>query len=450
MYCSFVFPHSRGQNCFRLLFVSSYLVFQTPQENKNTLKFLRKLTGIHRKHNTKTGRKNLFKKQAKRILANCITPQNYIHNLSKVTLTSSQQQILSKGLSFVPTPKPTPMSQIYLAYNKFKRRLLLKHMFSTEPISNTTSRTNPFYVYSSWNPPEPENSSIQQYLADVYKNLSTLRNYQLYTENLSGTEKLSLRELASNPNIVIKPADKGGKIVILDRDAYIREAVRQLSDSKVYTKLMHNPMQELFSEISTFITYLRGKNLIDNNTFTFLHPSTHSRTPVFYMLPKIHKENVPGRPIISGCSSPTANLSIYLDHYLRPIVQQIPSYIKNTTHFIRILKEIDGQVPSNSILVTFDVKSLYTNIPHDEGITCCLTSLEKFYNKTLPLPLRHIKTFLEFIMKKNYFLFNGDFYLQTHGTAMGTPCAPNYANIFMENLEHRILSTAPGGRTPCR
>ena len=50
-------------------------------------------------------------------------------------------------------------------------------------------------------------------------------------------------------------------------------------------------------------------------------------------------------------------------------------------------------------------------------------------------------------MKKNYFLFNGDFYLQIHGTAMGTPCAPNYTNIFMENLEHQILSTAPGGRT---
>ena len=57
--------------------------------------------------------------------------------------------------------------------------------------------------------------------------------------------------------------------MILDRDAYIREAVRQLSDSKVYTKLMHNPMQELISEISTFITYLRGKNLIDNTAFTF-------------------------------------------------------------------------------------------------------------------------------------------------------------------------------------
>ena len=76
-----------------------------------------------------------------------------------------------------------------------------------------------------------------------------------------GTEKLSLKELASNPNIVIKPADKGGKTVILDHDAYIREAVRKLSDFKVYTKLMHNPMQDLISEISTFITYLREKIL---------------------------------------------------------------------------------------------------------------------------------------------------------------------------------------------
>ena len=340
------------------------------------------------------------------------------------------------------------MSQIYFAYNKFKRRLILKHMFNTKSGTNTQSTHNPFHTYSSWNPPDPDNLSLQKYLADVYTDLSNLHNHRPNTDNLSEAEKLALKELDSNPDIVIKPADKGGKIVVLDRDAYINEAIRQLSNSKFYKKLTYNPIQTLILEISTFITYLRGQNLIDNDTFSFLHPNTNSRTPVSYMLPKIHKQNTPGRPIISGCGSPTANLSIYLDHYLKPIVQQIPSYIKNTTHFLRILKTTNGHIPSNSILESFDVTSLYTNIPHDEGISCCLTALKKFYHNTLPLPLRHIKTMLDFIMKKNYFLFDGNFYLQIHGTAMGTPCAPNYANIFMEDLETRIISTAPGGRTP--
>ena len=166
------------------------------------------------------------------------------------------------------------------------------------------------------------------------------------------------------------------------------------------------------------------------------------------MLPKIHKKDVPGRPIISGCGSPTANLSTYLDHYLKPVVQTTASYFKNTTHFLQILSEHDGLIPPNSLLVTFDVKSLYTNIPHGEGIQCCMIALPQLYNRNLPLPSRYLKTLLEVIMKQNYFTFNGDLYLQTHGTAMGTPCAPHYANIFMEQLERKIISTAPGGQTP--
>ena len=178
------------------------------------------------------------------------------------------------------------MSQIYFAYNKFKRRLILKHIFYTKDGTNTKSSHNPFHTYSSWNPPDPENLSLQKYLTDVYTDLSNLQYHRPNTENLSETEKLALKELDSNPDIVIKPADKGGKIVILDRDAYINEAIRQLSNSKFYIELSYNPIQTLILEISTFITYLRGQNLIDNDTFSFLHPNTNSRTPVFTCYPK--------------------------------------------------------------------------------------------------------------------------------------------------------------------
>ena len=159
------------------------------------------------------------------------------------------------------------MSQIYFAYNKFKRRLILKHMFNTKSGTNTKSTHNPFHTYSSWNPADPDNLSLQKYLADVYTDLSNLHNHRPNTDNLSEAEKLALKELDSNPDIVIKLADNGGKIVVLDRDAYINEAIRQLSNSKFYKKLTYNPIQTLILEISTFITYLRGQNLIDNDTF---------------------------------------------------------------------------------------------------------------------------------------------------------------------------------------
>ena len=81
-------------------------------------------------------------------------------------------------------------------------------------------------------------------------------------------------------------------------------------------------------EIYTFLTYLNTNYYINDDLFNFLEPNNPPRTPIFYMLPKIHKPNNPGQPIISGCDSPTANLSVYLDYYLKPIVQTLPPYPK--------------------------------------------------------------------------------------------------------------------------
>ena len=201
-------------------------------------------------------------------------------------------------------------------------------------------------------------------------------------------------------------------------------------------------------ETSSFISFLYHKKYITYQIFKFLDPKGTTRTPIFYLLPKIHKPGTPGRPIISGYNSPTANLSTHVDFYLKPIVKQLPSYIQDTTHFLRTLRGFAGKIPQNSFLVTFDVKSLYTNIPHDEGIACCSTALQEFYGQSLPLPLIYMLQFIVFILKKNYFKFRDTFYLQIHGTAMGSPFAPNYANIFMDYIERRILDSAQDNKRP--
>ena len=84
-----------------------------------------------------------------------------------------------------------------------------------------------------------------------------------------------------------------------------------------------------------------------------------------------------------------------------------------------------------------DVSALYTNIPNQEGISAVETTLTK--NKT-PISLSNvIQTFLRLILTLNNFIFNGKNYLQTKGCAMGTKCAPNYANIFMGDFESKHI-----------
>ena len=79
-----------------------------------------------------------------------------------------------------------------------------------------------------------------------------------------------------------------------------------------------------------------------------------------------------------------------------------------------------------------DVRSLYTNIPNNEGIQAVR---EKLNDSPSRLPSRVITTFLMLILSLNNFIFNGINYLQTKGCAMGTKCAPTYANIFMGKFE---------------
>ena len=57
-----------------------------------------------------------------------------------------------------------------------------------------------------------------------------------------------------------------------------------------------------------------------------------------------------------------------MDYHLQPLVKSLTSYVKDTTDFLHKIKDALKNLPVNSILVTMDVKYLYTNIPNQEGI----------------------------------------------------------------------------------
>ena len=161
--------------------------------------------------------------------------------------------------------------------------------------------------------------------------------------------------------------------------------------------------------------------------------TTNPKTPKFSFLPKIHKEGNPGRPVIDSMNCHTAEISRYVDYHLQPEVTKLKSYMKDSTDAINKIKEIEDQVSENDILVTMDVRSLYTNIPNDEGIQAVRESLNASSTRR---PMRIIKSFLLLTLKLNNFIFNGISFLQLIGCAMGTTCAPSYANIFMGKFEN--------------
>ena len=159
------------------------------------------------------------------------------------------------------------------------------------------------------------------------------------------------------------------------------------------------------------------------------------KTPESHLLPKIHEDNNPGRRVISSINCHTRRISEFVDYYLQPEVKKRKSYVKDTTDFIKKFEAID-HVSDDFYLVSLDVRSLYTNIPHKEGIEAVKQKLKK---SKPSINIKVILTFLKLILTLNNFVFNGINYLQKRGCAMGTKCAPSYANIFMGWFEEKFI-----------
>ena len=358
-------------------------------------------------------------------------------------LSDSEISVLNKGLNFVPVGKKSDEFQVRKDAESFFRRARLKaHFFDS---SNSTSdrdvfeRLNP--SKSNWVPPEGDFASLDLFINKCRRDISNLNfNRKLSYSNLSKDEWTALRNLRNRSDIVIKPADKGGAVVVWRADLYRQEALRQLSDTNFYCEVekdltTHN--QKLVKD--TVKSFISDGSLPSTAKHLIV---TTPRTSHIYFLPKIHKPNNPGRPIVSACSCPTELISSYLDSLMLPIVQSLPTYIKDTNHALTIFNNFHFPDNSSKLLFTMDVKSLYTVIPNDEGLRALqhFLDLRPVLEPSTPTLLR----LAELVLTLNCFSFGDQYFKQTNGVAMGTKMGPSYANLFVGYIEHIIFQQYTG------
>lgn len=363
------------------------------------------------------------------------------------SLTDSQLSLLNKGLNFIPTKGINkdikPQSRFDL--QNYHRRLKLLVYYRDEGESNP----QPFTSSSTWTPPDaslpPHVRELISADLNFYQNsFKTLRA----TPNVTPEDKSALSELLKNDQIVIKPADKGSVVVVMDRAQYLWEGHRQLADTRYYKKLDKPIFWETINLISNIFQKLYEKKFINAKQRNYLRGETQPRPRRFYLLPKIHKDPMtwskpneipPGRPIVSDCGSETYRSAEFIDFYLNPLAKKHDSYIKDTYDFIQKIRAIE--IPTNSLLFTMDVDSLYTNIDTQEGIQAVRDIFLK--HRDLKRPDKELLQLLEINLTRNDFEFDGQYFLQTKGTAMGKKFAPAYADIFMAAWETTALQKCP-------
>jgi len=274
--------------------------------------------------------------------------------------------------------------------------------------------------------------------------------------NLTKEEHKALKELAENPDIVIKKADKDGALVVMKTNNYIAMGDKHLMDKETYIEL-DNPEEAL-------ATVQRESKLLVNRFFTLDRPGKEGRKsrsfsagqrdallehkpsiPHWYVLPKTHKplDHVtgawPGRPVLSGCSSPTRPVDRLLTTYLTPLLDLLPERLQDTTSFLQKMR--DAKRYPGAILFSFDIVSLYPSIPQEEAAYVVANFYEQNFsyveerlfsdfNMAAPPPYL-IKEGIDHVLGGTLLRFNNRFFRQGKGTAIGASVSVAVAEIFV-------------------
>ena len=360
--------------------------------------------------------------------------------MSSYPLNEHEVSVLTTGLKFVPKPAAPSPDSMRCSVDDFTRRIKLTYFFAGV---NDGKSPKPFIQKSDWTPPDPFiHKVILERIGSIDKSVKDINLFQ-GNSNLPKEEIKALHTLRTNRRIVIKPADKGSSIVIMNKNDYLQEGYRQLANEKYYKRINDPIHPSAKDNILAILNTLKDQKRINKKQYDYLAPPDNPRERRFYLLPKIHKDKnswtnngkmPPGRPIVSDCNSDTYKLSEYIDHFLAPLAKKHSSYIKDTSHFLDRLTKI--RVPADSHLITLDVDSLYTNIDNTEGLKAVREAFKN--NPDAERPDKAILSLLNICLKNNDFMFSDEWYLQIGGTAMGKKFAPNYANLFLANWEKEV------------
>ena len=343
--------------------------------------------------------------------------------------------------------------------HKLVRSLKLRDFFQERDRDNDGNSMSTFIKPSTWVPPDHRLSdetldtigtiersteiALTNYrIADNKILFKYKGNHNSHQNNLTQEERRALSDLCGDSRVIIKPADKGSCTVIMDTMAYIGEADRQLQNTTYYKKIPAPIYRDTVPLLNNVLLDMQCDGFITHKQYDFLRASIHDRPRQFYILPKIHKPHdkwpspkMPeGRPIISDTGSESYRVAQFINSYIRPISMSHPAFIKDTYDFV---SKIRGKnITPGAFLVTGDVTALYTNMRFQRTMEVVARTLS-----LLPSPRRpdnYLLKLLELTMTRNDFEFNGNYYLQTCGMAMGKTYAPALADLYMIEIDNKV------------
>ncbi|XP_058941979.2 uncharacterized protein [Pocillopora verrucosa] len=360
---------------------------------------------------------NTHTRKISRLLYRETDVDEHILNISSYELSFFQKLVLCRGLKFAIPQRVSPV-EIKASFEKVYWNLErhLPNENSRELAAATLRSVALEYINKS--SPKPPKALLQ-----------------------------AIEDLKKRDDIVVTKPDKGSGVVVMDKSEYLRllseasindtSKFRFVDSERPRTRgrppKYYHPLLQKERELETLIRKILPKSIADA-----LRPKG-SRLAHLYGLPKTHKEQLAVRPILSATNTYNYSLAKWLDDKLKPL--SCNQYTMTDT--FRFADEVRGfEIKNGKILVSYDVTSLFTNVPLEETIQILAEKAfaQDWFNEThsLNISKADLIDLLRAATKNQLFQFDGALYEQTDGVAMGSPLGPLLANVFMCSVEENL------------
>ena len=328
-------------------------------------------------------------------------------NQSNEELTKCQLNVLSKGLKFAVTPKSINIINIITN---------VESSICTEPTIPKITKQLAVSEISTF---------IKQWKKPKIKN-----------NNISYEEQQAIRKLKNNDNIIVVQADKGGKIVVMNKNDYIKRIEDKLNDKSIYEEVK-DPTNIIKNKIAKLTNRLFKYNRINQHTKHEL--SSIDDIPHIRGQPKLHKKDQPMRLITNTKNTILSPLSKFGFLFIKELRGSIKNTICNTSQFLNDISKIKMECDDN--FINLDVQDLFTNIPVTRAIDIAISKIgnsEKFC--TSNLTITDLKQILLTSLNNNYCQFNEKFYKQKQGLPMGNTLSPILADLYMNEYMEKHMN----------
>ncbi|CAF1403495.1 unnamed protein product, partial [Rotaria sp. Silwood1] len=387
-----------------------------------------------------------------------------IINEAQIELTEDEYELLKLGPRFIYNDPKTAArrrtTELATLKRKLKNRFFEKKVSPGRPVEQFITELDlvlqRLHNTSINSELIKRNDLLNVTIKNLLKNVQLSQSKNTGPNNKSITKKKKKKKNYSRvvkrlrykfklTNTIIRKSDKSKVFHLGKIEDYEIKSKEYMDKTQAYQCLGTNdPLPDLIQRTNKYLLDLRLAKWITQKQYEKLciNPNEVELAHLYY-LPKAHKPGTPLRPIISGLNHPTIKISKFLDELLRPLFDKMALKTTVTSGF-ELLKQLDMWCKNNmrqeTIFCTIDVVDLYTMVPQIEGVHSLRKMLDYLKLKQVGgLKIETILRLSRLVMQNNYFSYNGQFYHQIRGGAMGSPLTLTIANCYMFFFEQQII-----------